>query len=96
MLARVAGWKGRIRCSRRVEKRNARGAANDEERGKERGKATKYKVLFVMYRGRGGKKTRDIVDPLCAENSLPYETRRFGLTEVTGMSFAEFASNSWF
>lgn len=56
MLARVAGWKGRIRCSRRVEKRNARGAANDEERGKERGKATKYKVLFVMYRGRGGKK----------------------------------------
>lgn len=56
MLARVAGWKGRIWCWRRVEKRNARGAANDEERGKERGKATEYKVLFVMYRGQGGKK----------------------------------------
>lgn len=32
------------------------GAVNDEERGKERGKATEYKVLFVMYRGQGGKK----------------------------------------
>ena len=50
-----------------------------------------------MHREVGGwKKTRDTADPLSAGNSLPYETRRFGLTEVTATSFAELASNSSF